>query len=320
MISRVADHCFWFGRYLERIESTARVLQVTRNRAMDAELSVHQCWWPIIVTAGETEAFRAHHGEAAAEDGDLVEEYLTWHEANLSSLIRSVGAARENARSIREAVSLETWEAVNQLHLWLHSPQAREEYDERRWDFYKHLRDGARLCLGLCDSTMLHDTPLDFIHLGALLERASQTARLLDVHHHALPAVGTLVVVETALMLSLLRACSGYEPFMKRHRGKVTGEKVAWFLIFEPRFPRSVRHCTVAARERLGRIRDPHDHELPGAKPLEHLLALDAWIAAREQERLDAAAIHDLLTEVVDETHQICDEIGRDLLGYTPAG
>jgi len=116
-------------------------------------------------------------------------------------------------------------------------------------------------------------------------------------------------------MLALLRACSGYEPFMKRHRGRVTGEKVAWFLVFEPLFPRSVRYCVQGAVERLGRIRPPQEHDLPGARPHERLRALDAWIAAREREPLDARAIHDLLTEVVDEAHQVCDEIGRDLLG-----
>jgi uncharacterized alpha-E superfamily protein len=318
MISRVADHCFWFGRYLERIEATARTLQVTRSLAMDAELTPRQCWWPIIVITGEAEAFRSRHGEAAAEDGDVVEDHLTWNEDNLSSLVRSVYAARENARSIREVISLEAWEAVNQLYHWLRSDGARQEWSEHRWEFYKQLRDGARLCLGLLDATMLHDTPLDFIVLGSLLERASQTARLLDVHHHALiVAGGAHIVIETALMLSLLRACSGYEPFMKRHRGRVTGEKVAAFLVFEPRFPRSVRHCIMAANERLARIRPPQEHDLPGAKPQEHLRALDAWIASREGEPLDAARIHELLTEVVDESHEICDEIGRDLLGLT---
>jgi uncharacterized alpha-E superfamily protein len=328
MIARVADHCFWFGRYLERVESTARVLQVTAGLALDAELTPEQCWQPVIITSGEQENFARLCGEGAAGNGEVVQEYLSFRSECPVSIARSVAAARENARSIREVISLEAWESINELHLYLSGGQGREEYKELRYGFYKRVRRDAQLCQGLLRATMLADAPLDFIWLGVLLERLGQTARILDVHHHAFTFASSQAhtqaqgqpgaeqsVVETALWLSLLRACYGFEPFMKIHHGPVTGPAVAAFLIFEKRFPRSVRHCLVSARERLWQIRPPAQLEMPGLRALERLRALDGWLNHKAGERLDAGTVHDLLTQVVDETQAACAEIAQDLLG-----
>src|SRR5262249_44056661 len=105
LISRVADHCFWFGRYLERAESTARVLAVTTNLALDGELDPEQCWLPVVIVSGEREHFLERHGGGAVDWNEAVPRYMTWDEDNLTCLVRSVGAARENARSIREVLS-----------------------------------------------------------------------------------------------------------------------------------------------------------------------------------------------------------------------
>lgn len=339
MISRVADHCFWLGRYLERADSTARILAVTQNLALDAELTPLQCWLPVVIVAGQRAHFAAEHGEAAAADGEFVQRYMTFDEANATSLERSIAAARYNARSIREVVSLEVWETVNELYLWQRSDAAMEEFTSNRYAFYRRTRQLSQLCLGLTQSTMLHDTPLDFIWLGVLLERVGQTARTLDVHHHASadadpgeatpqegsPESQTLVrarqhqVVETAIWLSLLRACSGFEPFMKLSQGHVSEHSVARFLLFEPRFPRSIRHCIHAAYARLCDIRPPDSATLPGGESLERLQLLHRWISDRESEPFNPLAVHHVLTHVVDETATICDGIGRELLGYGQA-
>jgi uncharacterized alpha-E superfamily protein len=317
MISRVADHCFWLGRYLERAESTARVLLVTRNLALDAELAPRQCWLPVIIVSGEEARFRARYGDRAVEEGELVLEYLTWDAENASSIVSSLRAARENARSVREVASLETWEALNELHLWLQSPSARAEWREDRHGVLRRIRQSCQMVLGVMRSTMPRDEGLHFIWLGLMLERAAQTARILDVHHHALTEAASHQVIETALWLSLLRACSGFEPFMKRSQGRVTPEAVARFLLLEPDFPRSVRHTVHAAWVRLAAIRPPAEVQLPGGRSLERLGALDQAVLGPEP--LDTAALHGLLTHVVDETSAICDLIGQELLGYERA-
>jgi uncharacterized alpha-E superfamily protein len=314
MISRVADHCFWLGRYLERAESTARVLQVTRNLSLDAALTPRQCWQPVIVVSGEEARFAARFGPAI-EDGEAVQRYLTWDEDNLCSIRRSIGAARENARSIREVVSLETWEALNELHLWISREATLSRYRDDRDGFYRHVRRACQLAMGLIQGTMLHEDPYHFIVLGTMLERVGQTARILDVHHHALTQLATHQVVETAVFLALLRACSGFEPFMKRNRGPITPLAVACFLVLDPDFPRSIRFSISSAYGRLERLRPVGAVGSPGAESLERLRALDTWVAAQRPAALESGSIHDLLTRVVDESAAICDAIGRELLG-----
>ncbi|AKT43840.1 alpha-E domain-containing protein [Chondromyces crocatus] len=327
MISRVADHCFWFGRYLERAESTARVLAVTQHHVLDAELTPPEHWRPLLTASGQEPHFVEQFGAEAVGDGDAVQRYLCFDEDNTASMQRAIAAARDNARSIREVISLEVWETVNELHLWLDRGQGATDWTLNRHGFYRRIRQAVQLALGLTQSTMLHDTPLDFIWLGVLLERMGQTARILDVHHVAFTRAAqaakadpttlgaTHQVIETARWLALLRACSGGEPFMKVNQGRVTGESVARFLAFEPRFPRSIRHCAHAAYTRLADIRPPESQALPGGDTLAQLHGLTLWIADKSQEHLDLSSLHGMLVRVVDETAAICDGIGRDLLG-----
>jgi uncharacterized alpha-E superfamily protein len=309
VISRVADHLFWLGRYLERAESTARVLAVTRNLSLDGELEGRQAWLPAVVVFGEEARFRARRGEDAFADGDEVQRYLTWEE-DAASIAQAIRAARENARSIRDVVSLETWESVNELHLWL-AGAGRDAWEQDRHGFYRSVRDAVQRTHGVVHGTMLHDDAFDFLFLGVMLERAGQTARTLDVHHHAL--AGAHQVVETAVWLALLRACSGFEPYMKRFQGQASVGSVARFLVLDARFPRSVVHCLHDAAGRLARVR-PSAADLQG-RSLQRLRELEARVLDETGPAIDGAALHALLTHVVDESHLICGEIGRELLG-----
>jgi len=189
MISRVADSCFWFGRYLERTESMARLLQVTANLALDGDLTSLQCWHPVLISVGEEAAFIERHGQSALADGERVQAHLALDPDVGVSLERSIAAARENARSIREVISLEAWESINELYLWVHSEAARQAWTENRYEFYRRIRSETQLCLGLLRGTMLHDEPLYFAWLGVLPERTGPTARTPDVHHPAFPHV-----------------------------------------------------------------------------------------------------------------------------------
>jgi uncharacterized alpha-E superfamily protein len=322
LISRVADHCFWFGRYLERTEATARSLASTREALMGAELEDRQSWLPVIIAAGEQVGFAATHAEAeqAARDGELVQRYMAWELRNPSSLRASIQAVRWNARTIRDHLSAEVWEQINGLHWWIDrdaddTSSARRTFVEDRHAFYTRIARTMALIAGLLRTTMLRDEPLDFIILGTMLERAGQTARILDVQHHALELSKPHVVVDTALWLALLRACGGYDPFMRRHRGRVSGHAVAAFLIQDPRFPRSIGFALDAAIGRLAAIRPAAQTELPGQRAQQQLLELHAWLVACEPERLVDDDIHEVLTRVVDEVHAVCAAIAVEFLG-----
>jgi len=319
MISRVADHCFWVGRYLDRSESTARLLQVTRALAFDAELPQLPCWRPLVTVSGQYPDFAARFGADAANNGEIVQRYMTWAVENPASIRNSIRAAREGARSIREVLSLDIWQAINELFLWFVGEEAGNQYLQDRDELYRQIRRSTQLNLGLVRSTMLHDAPMDILWLGVLLERIGQTARILDMHHHMLEGTRgrnqTHQILETAIWLSLLRACSGSEAFMRQHQGRVSRTAVVTFLIFEDRFPRSLRYCIRSALGLMHRLW-PEAEAGVGAPALERVRALDAWLG--QQSRNLPPSTHDLLTHVVEEVSTTCEEVQQGLAGENP--
>jgi len=319
MISRVADHCFWFGRYVERAEATARMLDATLRLSLDGELSAENVWRPLVVVAGEEARYAAsvaRSSEALWSDRDIIARFLTWNHDCGTALINSVRAARWNAQAIRDVLSSEVWEATNDLYLYARDPSTEQQWRQAPTAVYQQVRNKTQLTLGLLRSTMLHDEATDFMWLGVLLERVSQTARLLDVHHHTLVHVdGDSPVIKTAVWSALLQSLSGTEAFMKRHAGRVSSDGVAAFLIFEPQFPRSVAYCISSALSRLSDIRPPHEEHLPGGASLMRLSALQAWLAAQRRVPVAEIDVHALLTRVVEAVHAICDDLAAELLG-----
>jgi uncharacterized alpha-E superfamily protein len=314
VISRVADHCFWLGRYLERAESGARLLQVTRALAFDAELPPLHCWRPLVIVSGQYPELSARMGPEAAGNGEVVQRYMTWAPENPVSIRCSIRAAREGARSIREVIGADIWQGTNELFLWFMGEAAANQYLQDRDEVYREIRRHTQLCLGLVRSTMLHDEPMDFLWLGVLLERIGQTARTLDMHHHIQGAAeGQQPLLQTALWLSLLRACSGFEAFMRRQQGRVSRDAAVSFLLFEARFPRSLRYCVRSAVQLATRI------EVAGARKgawpaLARVQSLDAWLDAQERAGLPLS-VHALLTHVVDEVGLACNELQQGLAG-----
>jgi uncharacterized alpha-E superfamily protein len=306
----VADHCFWLGRYLERVEATARLLEATRGLSFDGGVAVTQCWTPLVIVSGEHPSFVERYGSAAAGDGEIVQGYMTWDEHNQVSLTVSMQAARTSAQSIRDVLSLEVWEEINELYLWLSRESTRRLYAENREEVFRHVRRSVQLSLGMIRGTMLHDTPMSFLWLGAMLERVGQTARILDMHHHTMERERAHDIVQVALWLSLLRACSGFEAFMKRNQGRVSAAGVVAFLLFEEQFPRSLRYCLRSSASILGGIwGDERGHA-----SLSRLRELDAWLDAQRRS-FDVQRVHLTLTHIVDETSRICADIGLEIQG-----
>ena len=317
MISRVAESCFWLQRYMERVDSTARMLEVNLMFVLDVQVTAQETWRPLLVVAGEAPRFEEIHGAAAVEDGERVQEYLTWERRNPSSVLNSVYWARENGRTIRETLSQEMWKSLNTFWHWLSGGQGRKVYDRERAEFYSQLKETSQTFRGICHDTMLHEDPFDFMRLGMLIERAGQTARLLDVKHHKFGPTSSTVesAEEYAQWLAILRSCSATEPFLKRGR-PANGVEVAEFLLFEKPFPRSVLHCVDRAWNFLRRI-------LPPARPdvrYESRALLEGLLKRLSSASIDtvlAAGIHDELTGIIDTLARIGDAIHEDF--FDPA-
>ncbi|WP_428264696.1 alpha-E domain-containing protein [Haliangium sp.] len=319
MISRVAESCLWLFRYIERAENMARLLRVNRSFVLDVHLPARDRWRPVIVVSGEEKRYVDRFSVEAGFDGAQVQDYLTWDEDNPVSIFSSVKWARENARTIREVISLEMWEALNGLWHWLRSSEGRAAYGEDREAFYRYVQEQSQLLQGVCHNTVLHEQPFDFMRLGMLLERAGQTARIIDVEHHLLgeaPASNGESALEAAQWLALLRMCSATEPFFKRMRRPPQGRAVIAFLVLEPRFPRSVLHCLDRAWNFARRIAaDTGRQDALASTAL--LAALVESVRAHTPATLFERGVHTELTRIIDQTAEVCAAVHGDYFNPT---
>lgn len=316
MISRVAESCFWLQRYLERTENTARLVSVNRAFVLDVDLSATEQWWPVVVVAGEHHRIKEHLSEEQLSDGEAIQQYLTWSEHNPVSIVSSAKWARENARTIREVISLEMWETLNVFWHWLRGGPGRRQYREDAFAFYSRVRENAALFQGTSYNTMMHEEPFHFMQLGVLLERAGWTARIMDVKHHMVENE-FVSPVGSAQLMALLRSCSATEPFFKTAREAPTPRRVVAFLLLSRTFPRSVYFCLRRARDLLSQIR-PTDSPI-GGRSWAMLTALLDDLDRSSVEDIFERGLHDELTRVIDTTAEICAAVHADYLDPSPA-
>lgn len=311
IIARVAESCFWLGRYLERVESTTRMLAVNRSLVMTAKLPAQTRWRPMVIVVGEEPGFVARHGEAALEDGERVQEDLTWSRACPVSVWTSLRWARENVRTTRDTLSQELWHSVNAAWLWLSSDEARALYDDQRHAFYGRVLHHCQHILGVCYGTLPRQQPYDFLRLGLYLERAGQTARLLDVHQHRLADPAASGVEANIFWSAVLRSCSGYDMFLKTsRRPRLSGGDVFRFLVADPHFPRAIRYGLARSRQLLDGLR-PDDRPQLGAQCSALGAELEAYAAALADDPAALDAGHAHLTWIVDHAAQLCDAVSH---------
>ena len=268
MLSRVAESTYWMARYIERAENTARYIDVSLNMSLDAPLAFSDQWQPLIsITAGLRD-FRERYETA---DRDSVIQFLTLDTENPSSILSCLRAARENARSIREAMSPDTWEQVNRFYLMVNNLNAQRRIKEHPAAFFAEVKRYSQLIAGVAEATTTHDEGWNFMRLGTLIERADNTSRLLDVKYFLLlPSVeevgGAVDDMEWSIVLRSATALAMY----RRRFGEIAPEKVVDFLLLDREFPRSVFFCIEAAEEALhaitgtpeGSFRNPAERQI----------------------------------------------------------
>lgn len=313
MISRVAEACFWLNRYVERAEVLSRMLDVNLTFQLDAALPDAERWRPLVVVAGQAADFTKQTQAGLLDDGETVQKFLVWNQENPSSIRSSLGLARENARTIRETISLEMWETLNELWIWLGETAARRMFERDRHAFYVHVRNQCLLYHGIAQATLLHEDPFRFMRLGTSLERADQTARILDVKYHSLGPTrpDDERPVEAAQWLATLRFCSGFEPFFKRDDAVVCGHDIVGFLLFDPHFPRSVLHNLHRCRNFLNLISTAGPAG-SGARSKALVEELTAEIEGEDVDEVIEAGLHGVLTRIVAAAARIGEEVRAD--------
>lgn len=240
MLSRVAESLYWTARYVERAEDVLRALDVTFHALLEARVDGRgAAWHRVLAMLGDEEAFAAHYDAVTAAN---VGEWVLWHEENPNAVAECVLLARENARSVREQVSGEMWEAINNLFLLVRGAN-RAAVLRGPHAFFEQVRSGAHLFQGTADATMVQGEPYEFLQLGFHLERAEKTTRIVGASYPAATALAEDDPARAQALIALLKSCSAFEAYVKRHGMRIEPLPIAEELIRSKALPRSTLYC-----------------------------------------------------------------------------
>jgi uncharacterized alpha-E superfamily protein len=304
MLSRVADSLYWINRYVERAENISRFVEVSEAMALDCPPGSAEPWLPLIDASGDRELFDKLYPSGRPED---VIRFLVRDADNPSSVLNCLEFARENARQIRDVITTEMWEQINDVYwnlqevsFWSQPPQEQ----------LREIRRACQLFYGITDATLSRDLSWQFSRLGRLLERAEKTTRILDVKYFLLLPSHEEVggVLDELQWIALLRTAGAYQMFRQSRHQAIAPEAVAAFLLLDPIFPRSVRYCLERISDTLRIIRSS---AVPGPPDdLECLvgLVLARWSFTRIDE-LIANGLHEAIDHLQQDLNRLHDLI-----------
>jgi uncharacterized alpha-E superfamily protein len=317
MLSRVADSIYWMSRYIERAENVARFIDVNLNLMLDLAVGSTQQWQPLVDTTGDIKAFKERHGKATQAN---VIHFLAFDAENPNSIVSCVRIARENARSVREVISSEMWEQINQFYLMVNSATARAESRIDPQELFASVKTASQLVAAVTDATMTHGEGWHFSRLGRELERADKTSRILDVKYFLLlPTVADVgTTADDIQWAAVLRSASAFEMYRKRH-GRIAPNRIVEFLLLDPEFPRAIRYCLMTARESV--------HAISGTAPgmfrnsAERLLGeLCSELAYAQIEEIIASGLHEYLDKFQTKMNRVSDGIYDTFFAVRVAG
>jgi uncharacterized alpha-E superfamily protein len=254
MLSRVANSIYWLGRYAERAENYARFIDVNFNLMLDLPPDLKEQWGPLIHATGDRDIYTEKYGFDF--DRKTVIFFLSFDEDNPNSIIASVSKARENARTIRENLSKETWEQLNETYHYVKAGKEKNIWKkEDPREFFRKVKNRILLLYGLADNTMARTEGWYFRQLGQFLERADKTSRILDVKYHILlpspKEVGS--PLDFLHWTALLKSVTAFNTY-RRFYGNIHPSGVVEFLVLDKLFPRSVFYCLKEAENCLYKI------------------------------------------------------------------
>jgi uncharacterized alpha-E superfamily protein len=249
MLSRIANGLYWMSRYLERMDNTARLIEINLLHLLEVEDSISETnqWKPLLEINVSEQAYAACYPSGEVTAKRLI-HFLTQEKSNPGSIYHSLRAARENARIVRDRISKEMWEAINELWLQVENQLQSPLIPERSPTFYKMVRNEVARFHGLAESTMLRGEAFGFYELGLYLERADMTARILDVKYHFILPDLSLVgsPLDYYQWVALLKSISGLEAYRRKFHSGLRPADVANFVIFDAHFPRSLNYLVDA--------------------------------------------------------------------------
>ena len=313
MLSRAANNLYWMSRHIERAENTARMLDVTYRMSLLPYRTPDQAWaepWalPLVITGLATAYYERF---PSAPSSERVLRFMVLDPANPSSIYSCIQSARESARTLRGVITTEMYEDLNGL--WLEIKDRTDESIAAQGisEFFDWVKMRSHQFRGVTFGTMLRDEAYHFIRLGTFMERADNTARILDVKYHTLlPSVADVGgAVDYYQWGALLRSVSAFDSYRKVYRDMITPMRVAELLILRDDMPRSLHACTREIYDILRGLCDASSRE-----PERLAGELNAQLRYGRTEQIIAFGLHEYLMGVLDKLSALNEEINKHFL------
>lgn len=312
LLSRTADSLFWTARYIERAENTARLLEAATRlsnvRAGSGQASNE--WESAVLATGLEKEFEERYGEPTSRS---VVDFLAFSEANPSSIRSCLEAARANARSVRTALTIEMWENINAA--WLELKRYRT-FGQSRGELLEFIRFVKQVALsvdGIAHRTMLRNDGFSFFQLGSAIERADNTARILDVKYHVLLPEGDRVGggLDYFQWTSILRSVSALTAYHWVYRQSLKPWLVADLLILNEAMPRSLSSCYGNITRNLDNLSKTYGRQ---GKAQRTARAIHSEFRNRDIDSIFQAGLHEFVEDFIDRNNELGAVIGEQYL------
>lgn len=321
ILSRAAATLWWLGRSLERAESVARLLNVTYHGRFDPGpsqlLGAANTWEAMLTTLGQFDAFQAR-GRALSDANAIT--YLALERDNPSSVLSSLRSARENARSVRDYLSSETWEAINTTYREIADIPTDRVTRDGLHDFCTTVLRGVNAVRGTIDSTCVHDEGWWWLIGGTTLERADMSTRIADAKYHLLLQSQEHVggPEDRYQWAALLRSVSGWEAFRRLYPDGISPAAVTHFLLLDPTFPRSLRAAVDSLATALDRATADADPSLRNP-PMRAITQLQNRLRFESAASLIAGGLHESLDRIQIDLSEVNQRVAEAFFGQVPS-
>lgn len=309
MLSRTADHLFWMARYTERAENMARMLDVNmQTQLLPQSAEAAEQGWRAVLSISELQpVFDEKYGLLTRKD---VIDFLVRDPDNSSSIAACLTHARENARAVRGTLTTEVWETQNTTWLEMNHLLRDGLLERDPGEFFEWVKHRSHLSRGVTIGTMLKDESFYFIRLGTFLERADNTARLIDVKFHGADRqLMTATDMDFYHWAAVLRSVSAFETYRKAYRDVITPERVAELLILRGDMPRSLMACLAEVVNNLEQVRNDVSRETERFAGRLH-----ADLQFNSIEDIMQHGLHDFLTDFLEQIYELGNRVSRDFL------
>ena len=315
MLSRTADHLFWMSRYTERAENTARMLDVNyQTSLLPQSAAVAQVGWEGLLSISELKPSYTERYGVVINQRDVM-DFMVRDEKNSSSIISCLKNARENARAVRGALTTEVWETQNQTYIEVFRMLNNGDFERDPGQFFEWVKFRSHLSRGVALGTMLQDEAFHFLRLGTFLERADNTARLIDVKFSAMQSdfFGAASEQDQEYDFyhwsAILRSVSAFEVYRKVYRDVIKPERVAELLILRADMPRSMLGCLNEVISNLAMVTSD-----PASETQRHAGKLRSDLQYARIDEILATGLHAFLTQFLDRVNELGAHVSREFL------